>query len=518
MIFKALYYADRLDLVNPAGDVGVVTLWTPLDTAKRVLEHVSPGIFDPESSRIAVVANLYGDGMHQMMCNLLYNPQIRHLIAAGEDLGLPTVAEIEAFLQYGVEENEMLGAPVLRIPGTTRFFPFLQDFDAARLQRRLSFAYLGKLAGRGAAQALRGYLSSLPGHSPPEAEDRVRIEIPSPVPDDYTHRPSDVAGHQVLRRSPLDCWEELVVRTVRFGHPVNLKSGPRLELLNTKVVIAEPQEDSAAALAQYGFSLPSFHHYQETMLEEAIPPAISYTYGNRLRAHFRQEGRSIDTLESVTHALRQDPESRHAFVSLWDTAADLPSADQDRDSAMPCLVTIFFRRSKGRLTLTATYRSHNLLTAWLQNVYGLLRIQGEVCRRTGMPPGPVTVISHSLGIDPRSPRYGFAQRIAQRWSRDEDVDRATGKHSLREDPNGYFLVTVDEEAGELVAEHRYGGLLVKQYRGDRAAKIEREVAGDMAVSLVSHALWLGRELTAKEAILRRKLDRRHSRADNHLGP
>jgi thymidylate synthase len=84
-------------------------------------------------------------------------------------------------------------------------------------------------------------------------------------------------------------------------------------------------------------------------------------------------------------------------------------------------------------------------------------------------------------------------------------------HSLREDPNGYFLVTVDQENAEIVAEHRYEGLLVKQYRGGRAAKIEREVIGDMAVSLVSHAIWLGRELAMKEQALGKQLDRSSSR-------
>jgi hypothetical protein len=40
------------------------------------------------------MSNLYGDGLHQMLRNLLYNPQIRHLIAIGEDLGLATNMEI----------------------------------------------------------------------------------------------------------------------------------------------------------------------------------------------------------------------------------------------------------------------------------------------------------------------------------------------------------------------------------------------------------------------------------------
>jgi hypothetical protein len=62
--------------------------------AKHRFERVSPEILGPIASWIVVMSNLYGDGLHQMLRNLLYNPQIRHLIAIGEDLGLATNMEI----------------------------------------------------------------------------------------------------------------------------------------------------------------------------------------------------------------------------------------------------------------------------------------------------------------------------------------------------------------------------------------------------------------------------------------
>ena len=508
MAFEPIYCADRLEVVNPVGDVGLVTLWTPLRTAKRILQAAYPDIFNPEKSRIAVISNLYGDGMHQMFCNLLYNPQIRYLIAMGAELDVPTVTEIEAFLKYGLEEAAMLGAKVTRIRTTNRLFPALKNFDVPRLQRQLSFAYLGRLTGSSSAGLLLDYLASHPAVPADIAADRIRVEVPHPIDDDYRYMPSNVVTHQVTRAHPLDCWEELVVRTVRFGHQVRLRTGERLELLNTKVVITDPVEESASALEKYGFSLEEFRSYQENMLDPKVPEGIAYTYGNRLRAFFRRNGKTIDALESVKAILRRDPESRHAYISLWDVPTDLASDEDSRHPATPCLVTIFFRRSEGRLTLTATYRSHNLLTAWLQNVYGLMRLQYEVCQHTGMPPGALTVISHSLGIDPDNSRYALAFTISNGWTRDDDFDRDTNRRTLREDPNGYFVVTIDEATGELVAEHRYAGVLVKQYRGDRAIKIERQVIGDMAVSLVSHAMWLSRELAAKERLLTRQSDRR----------
>ena len=65
---------------------------------------------------------------------------------------------------------------------------------------------------------------------------------------------------------------------------------------------------------------------------------------------------------------------------------------------------------------------------------------------------------------------------------------------------GYFVVSLDGDV--IVAEHRFEGALIKQYRSDRADRIAHAVAADMAVSLPSHALWLGRELANKEHALR----------------
>jgi hypothetical protein len=525
--FEALYYPELLHPVNPAGDVGLVTLWSPLRTAERTLASISSELLDPERSRIAVISNLYGDGMYAMFCNLLYNPQVRHLIAIGEDLGLPTCAEIAAFLERGLEDTEMLGVPMKRVRGTGRVFPALAAFDEQALRSRLSFRCMGKLSDASLGTELTAHLRELPRASGGAARDgggeagpgdalRLRVELASAPAEDDMRRPSDQAAHQVVRRRPLDCWEELVVRTVRFGRPVTLRNGPRLELLNVKAVITDPAEESPEALAKYGFQLEAFREYQARILEPELPEGISYTYGNRLRGYFGGDSGSCDTLQAVIELLQANPESRHAYIALWDTAVDLQRNRTTAGYAAPCLISLFFRRLEGGLSLTATYRAHNLLTAWLENVYGLLAIQRHVAQAVGMAAGPITVISNSLGIDPRSPRYALAHGIAAGWKRDEDWSRETGKYSLREDPHGYFVVSVDREAGAIVVEHRFEGVLVKRYSGRRADRLAGEISGDMAVSLVSHALWLGRELVGKEEELH-AMDGSRTESDVHTG-
>jgi Thymidylate synthase len=472
LTFDALYYTDRVDVINPSGDVGLITLWSPLRTVRRKLS----AMLGPDS-RVAACANLYGDGMLAMLCNLLYNPQVGHLVAVGEDLGLGTCDELDAFLSHGLEDDVMLGRRVWRVPGTARVFPVVPGFDAESL-RRLTFRSFGKLSQAGVAEQVSSYVQDLPNG----AEPRERVHVELPAATEPAFRPS--GSHEVVRARPLDCWEELVVRAMRFGRPVQLRKGRRLELLNAKAMITAPAVEDADELARYGFDLDRFRAYQERILDPSLPEGISYTYGNRLR-----------DLPAVVELLRADPETRGAYVSLW-LPEDLGSRSK------PCLTTLFFRRAEGRLTLTATYRSHNLLWAWLENVYGLMAVLRRVADGAGMEPGAITVISHSLTIDPASPRFGVAESVMEGWKSDDEFDRAAGKYSLRQDPHGYFEVSADRERGVIVAEHRYGGMLVKRYEAERAVAIEREVAADMAVSLVSHAMWLGRELTAKEQLLR----------------
>ena len=130
--------------------------------------------------------------MFAMFCNLLHNPQVRHLIALGADLDLPTCDEIEAFLRDGLQETELLGAPLRRVVGTARVFPVAEGFDAERLRRALTFRALGKLSTPGLGETLLAALDELPRS--PDAAPRVTVEIPVALPDDYaTCRPRSAA-------------------------------------------------------------------------------------------------------------------------------------------------------------------------------------------------------------------------------------------------------------------------------------------------------------------------------------
>jgi thymidylate synthase len=136
------------------------------------------------------------------------------------------------------------------------------------------------------------------------------------------------------------------------------------------------------------------------------------------------------------------------------------------------------------------------MEAWPENLYGLIAIQRFVAERAGMEPGPITVISHSISID--LPSLEKAKRIADGKESDEVFDPATGKWNPRFDANGTFTTTYDRDKWELVVEHSFDGMKIGEYRGKSAEEIERQLARDVALSEISHALYLGREIARKE--------------------
>lgn len=492
--FEPRYYEDRLTLINPAGDVAITTLWSKVESAIRILEEAGVDL-SPSTSRIAIISNLYGNGLPQMLRNLLWNPQIRQIVIVGKNLS-GSREWLVNFFEHGLEEVEFLGARAFQIRNTTRTIDGC--VQPHNFVTKPAFTVLGDVGDAVTKQSLKVFFDTLPLPEPCELERIEPPQIPEPA---VTRFPSEPRSHTIVRDTPMEAWSELVFRLFRFGHrnQVAKRSGPedRVELQNVKIVIEQPAEEPDAILTQFGFSLQKFRAYQDQILDKRKPSDLAYTYGNRLRGYFRRGQKVLDSLEIVGRRLKEKPESRHAYIALWDNTRDLPEGTDT-----PCFVSAFFRKFEGKLTLTATFRSHNALDAWPENVYGLIAIQRCVADEADMEPGPITVFSHSISIDVTS--LDKARKIANRKDSDDVLDFVTGKHELRMDPNGEFTMTFDRTTWELVVEHSYNGTKLGEYRGKNAEEIERKLARDMAVSLISHALYLGRKLAEQEAEMKKQ--------------
>jgi len=488
LTFEPRYYEDRLSLLNPAGDVAITTLWSKVESALKILEEAGVDL-SRNTSRIAIISNLYGNGLPQMLRNLLWNPQIRRIVIVGKNLS-GSKEWLLNFFEYGLEEVEFLGAKAFQIRNTTRTIDGCVQPE--HFAHTPEFTVLGDVGDAATKQALKVFFDALPPFEPCELE---RI-TPPPIPEpEVTRFPSEPRSHTIVRDTPMEAWSEIIFRLFRFGHRnmVAKKTGPesRVELQNIKVIVENPQEERDEILQLYGFSLEKFHGYQDRIVDANKPSDLAYTYGNRLRSYFP----NVDSLEIVARRLKEKPESRHAYIALWDNARDLPEGTDT-----PCFVSAFFRRFDGKLTLTATFRSHNAMEAWPENVYGLIKIQRFVAEKSGMDPGPLTVFSHSISIDVSS--LEKARKIADSKESDDVRDPVTGKHELRLDPNGEFTITHDPLTWELVVQHSFNGMKIGEYRAKTSLEIERQLARDVAISEISHALYLGRKLAQEEAIMR----------------
>jgi thymidylate synthase len=483
MEFEALYFGDRLTVVNPRGVIGVVTLWSK---PEYVLERFrEAGVdLDPATSPIAVFGTLYGNGLREMLRNLLYNPQIQVLLICGHDrsgskqelinffdkrqgLELVMDAPIQFMAAKGMETNPY------RIKGTHRLIDGM--VKPALFKHIPELHYLGDPKNGDTIRSIQTFFEQWSSVAI-TLFDEDRRDQPLPMVETQ-YFPSNPRSHQVVKESPLEAWLDLLYLITRFGRRVTLKKGERLELQNVKVVVEEPEPASREDLLQVNLDPDKLDQYFRDFLEGELRPDEAYTYGHRLRTYFR-----LDAVEVLAARLKKDPEDRKAYFTLWDNNRDLTARE-----SRPCFVSAFFRKFQEKLTLTATFRTHNAMDAWLLNFYGLMALQQAVARRVDLPPGAITVLSHSISIDPKELDRALTVVGKRKW-----------KMSL--DPMGYFRVTVDGD--ELLVEHRAEDVTLKEYRGRTAVALQHQIARDVAVSDLNHAMYLGRQLAKAEMALK----------------
>ncbi|MGC2697469.1 MAG: thymidylate synthase [Candidatus Angelobacter sp.] len=471
--FEPLYLGEKLRILNPTGKFAIVTLWSKVDAVQMMLEEA--GIdFSPDTSQIAVIANLYGDGLPQMLANLLYNPQIHSLALLGKNLS-DSRDSLVNFFAKGITDLD-LKYNTITIQGTTRRLPALLTPELFPHKPRI--LDLGEDLRTWDREEFKCFLQSGDQSGNSAAQERISITLPEMKVDT---KPSNPVAQDVAADTPTEAWREALFVLSEFGrkNSVDTAQGDRRELLNLRVVIRDPRPESAETLKEYGLDLSELQRYQEQILNPACPPDIDYTYGSRLRSHF-----GLDTLEECARILKEERGSRHAYVALWDTRIDLKGEE------VPCLASLFFRVYDERLSLTATFRAHNAATAWIMNCYGLIRILHQVAAATEIPIGPLVMISESISL-----RMSEMQKVLS------VIDRyKKGYKHYREDANGHFEITLDE--GRIKVVQRFQGMTVNRFEGTSSQAIEHELGKARAISEISHAMYVGRELQRAERCLK----------------
>lgn len=470
MLFQPNHYKEKLNIINPAATLGVVTLWSRVDTVIEKLSSKGVNVSGSDS-KIAVFGNLYGEGFRYLLRNLLYNPQIDTLLIIGKDSSDSSRLIIN-FFELGVEKvdhdiNYRSGdiertIEAVRVIGTNHVMDDLVKPEYFKNKPQITHIHgLDDSAIEKAAEFIDGYRSK------EQEGERVAMEVPEVK---LLNFPSNVRSHTIIEDTPSQAYRYLVHRIFRFGDEVSLSKGKRRELQNLKVVIEKPEFEGEETIRSCGFSPELFKEYQNNMLSGDLPSDKEYTYGHRIRSFF-----GIDCLSVTANILEKGLDDRNCYITTWNNQTDITG------NSRPCLASLFFRKVNNSLYLTAVFRTHNASNAWYENVYGLMAYQNYICEKTGLTPSAITVFSQSISLDPA---YLENAKVIH--------DEIAKINTERRDPNGHF--TIKTEGSEIVAEHWSGSTIINEYRAKKPEKIQHMLYRDCAISDINHAMNIGMEL------------------------
>ena len=139
---------------------------------------------------------------------------------------------------------------------------------------------------------------------------------------------------------------------------------------------------------------------------------IHGAYGTRWRSWF--DGGEYDQLPVIVEMLRTNPQSRQAVLQMWDPVGDLEGTWRDR----PCNTAIYFDCRGGKLNMTVTCRSNDIL--W--GCYGANAVHMSVLQE---------VIAHGVGVP-----VGVYRQFSNNWHAYTDNDKV--KDFLQYPPIGGF--------------------------------------------------------------------------------
>jgi len=451
----------------------VVTGWTP---AAIIAKQLDPDYY-------AAIGNLYSPtrGLSPLLRNILANPYITHILCVGctkEDVNAGGVQALYDFFVKGFEEGSSdLGKPCWVVNSQVRAYIDIEIPSEALEDIRQNVSCILNYSVEACVTrtfVVNNAITKIKTHwAYPRAYPETEF-VPSKV------LPASPFAHRIETKTIAQAWVKILHRITTSGLIRESSYGLWRELIDLVVVITE--EPDGLEFADY---LPIAPEFFQNYLAEFSDPAnlgdVSYTYGQRIRSHF-----GVDQVEQVIEKLNADAKSggdfncSNAAISLWD-----PTIDGKQTKNTPCLNHLWFRVVQGKLTLTATFRSNDMYSAWVANTMALRCLQIEVAQKLDISAGELITISQSAHI--YQDDWHDAQAIVKRQY------RKLCKPNFA-DPVGSFIVEFNLQEIIVHQTTAGNGELLNTYRGKLPLTIVREIAADNPTIAPDHLGYLGIEL------------------------
>jgi thymidylate synthase len=467
-------------LIYGSGQTAVITGWTVKETLRKHLKD----------NEYAVIGQLYSPtrGIILLIRNLLLNPHVRYLVilnATKEDKNAGACQCLGDFFRYGVEasiSDTGRKSWVIRslIPGYIDI-----DIDINALEKlRRSVEIQEAISISDAVEKIKFY-----GNKEIVTPWGIPLKFPMNIVESNVF-PGTRYGHRIEGKTIAETWVKIIHRIKTTGtiRPTGY-DGKWQELIDLMAVVTEEPDDFYFPEPNY---LPIDRSFLEEYISQILDDAINqegvkYTYGQRLRSWF---GR--DQIDQVIEKLAHDINSARAVMSLWD-------ASQDHNDNPPCLNHIWVRIVDNELSLTATFRSNDMFSAWPANAMGLRALQKYIYDALINKTDHILKIGALITISQSAHIYddcfeNVANVISSQYSK-------IAQRKDYFDPAGSFIITIQD--GSIIVEHTTpgSGEVVNCYCGKSAHKLSQQIFTDCPGLQVSHAMYLGVELQKAEMAL-----------------
>lgn len=458
-----VYFKSVLRVGNFKSNVGIATLWTPVDLICQGLEKNS----------YTVAGQLYSEaGVNFIVRNVLANPRIRYIVLCGEENQREKSGQALINLKKkGVDRKN-------QIVGTQNGFidKEIPPEVIAKFRQGVKIIDLRGIYKPRKIQKVIDELPALQGFSSPclypEATP-TKGEFP------YDRSPEKIKDKTIGR-----VWVEILRYVMRFGNDEMTNYGtlarevPNLVAVVTDEDSLKPKHESYLGLSRKDI----LFYIKNEFVSSAVTGKKYYSYGERIRA---MPPKKINQLEIIVNKLKKDFNDRGAIAVLWDVEKD------NRILRNPCLVLIQGKIIKGIFDLTAYFRSNDMFGAWPLDAYGLRALQYEIAKKLKTKVGILTTISSCAHI------------YQERWKEAEELVKKYGRKLTCEwDPRGYFVINIEQKKIKVIHFSPDGKKVLEEFEGKTAREIFEKIALSRGVSQIGHAFDLGAELQKAEIAIK----------------
>lgn len=474
--YKPLYKPGQLTCGT--GQIAVITGWT--------IKSAIASQLNPEE--YAVIGQLYSAtrGLNFLFRNLIYNPHVRYLVAINATKHDEIAGGQRCLLDFfengfekGISDTgKECWVVRSEVPGYIDV-----EVDATALRwLRLSVECME-------AKSIKEAIALAQDHARIPKEPWGKPEEFDLIEPECSIFPGRRYGHRVEGKTIADTWVKMIhlIKSTGAVRPSAYDSDWQ-ELIDLVAVVTDEPKDFYFPEPNY---LPCdrafLQEYISQMLDDAPQQeGVKYTYGSRMRSHF-----GTDQIKFAINKLSEDPSSARVVISLWDAKEDTNSSNP------PCLNHIWVRVVNDELSLTATFRSNDIFSAWPANAMGLralqLHIRDAIQDQGGrsLKMGPLITFSQSAHI--YSDAWDSAKKVI-----DSHYTRIHNETRTFSDASGSFVISVQESC--ILVEHMTSGAgeVVGTFRGKNAKILYQAIAATCPALETEHAIYIGTELQKAE--------------------